>query len=123
MQDKEIEFQIQIGSKLYPENAIRTVQEAFTQLAKCLGINNSSFHGVDIYPLEYRSHKFIIGIDTEKILEAGFTGINTKAGDLMVVKVKQASGIAQINLCNKMYITLHSDQILNIRDTGVDVFD
>ena len=78
---------------------------------------------MDIYPLEYRSHKFIIGIDTEKILEAGFTGINAKAGDLMVVKVKQASGIAQNNLRNKMYITLHSDQILNIRDSGVEVFD
>jgi hypothetical protein len=122
-QDKEIEFQIQIGSKLYPENSIRSVQEAFSQLAKCLGINNSAFHGVDIIPLEYRSHKFIIGIDTEKILEAGFTGINTKAGDLMVIKVKQASGIPQANICNKMYITLHSDQILNIRDTGVEVFD
>ncbi len=122
-QDKEIEFQIQIGSKLYPEYPIRSIQEAFTQLVKCLGINNSAFHGVDILPLEYRSHKFIIGIDTEKILEAGFTGINTKAGDLMVIKVKQASGIAQNNLCNKMYITVHRDQILNIRDSGVEVFD
>ena len=122
-QDKEIEFQIQIGSKLYPEYPIRSVQEAFTQLTKCLGINNSAFHGVDIIAQEYRSHKFIIGIDTEKILEAGFTGINTKAGDLMVIKVKQASGITQENLCNKMYITLHSDQILNIKDNGIEVFD
>jgi hypothetical protein len=73
--------------------------------------------------LEYRSHKFIVGIDTEKILEAGFTGMNTKAGDLMTIKVKQASGIDPSNLCNKVYITLHSDQILNIRDTGVEVFD
>ncbi len=47
-QDKEIEFQIQIGSKLYPEYPIRSVQEAFTQLTKCLGINHSAFHGVDI---------------------------------------------------------------------------
>ena len=121
--DKEIEFQIQIGSKLYPEYPIRSVQEAFTQLVKCLGINNSAFHGIDMIAQEYRSHKFIIGIDTEKILEAGFTGINTKAGDLMVIKVKQNSGITQGNLANKMYITLHSDQILNIRDSGVKVFD
>ena len=122
-QDKEIEFQIQIGSKMYPEYPIRSVQEAFTQLVKCLGINNSAFHGVDIIAQEYRSHKFIVGIDTETILEAGFTGINTKAGDLMCIKVKQSSGISQAKICNKMYITLHSDQILNIRDTGVDVFD
>ena len=100
---------------------IRSVQEAFSQLAKCLGINNSAFHGVDIIPLEYRSHKFIVGIDTDKILEAGFT--DTKAGDLMVIKVKEASGIPQANICTRMYITLHSDNILNIRDSGVEVFD
>ena len=92
-------------------------------MVKCLGINNSAFHGVNIIAREYRSHKFIIGIDTEKILEAGFTGINTKAGDLMCIKVKHNSGITQDNICNKMYITLHSDQILNIRDTGCEVFD
>jgi hypothetical protein len=64
-----------------------------------------------------------VGIDTEKIFKAGFTGMNTKAGDLMTIKLKQASGSAQSNLCNRIYITLHSDQILNIRDTGVEVFD
>ena len=122
-QDKEMEFQIQIGSKMYPEYPIRSIQEAFSQLVKCLGINNSAFHGVDIIPLEYRSHKFIIGIDTEKILEAGFTGINTKAGDLMVIKLKQSSGIPQANICTRMFFTLHSDNILNIRDTGCEVFD
>ena len=122
-QDKEIEFQIQIGSKMYPEYPIRSVQEAFSQLVKCLGVNNSAFHGIDVIAQEYRSHKFIIGIDTEKILEAGWTGINTKAGDLMCIKVKQASGISQAKLCNKMYITLHSDNVLSILNSGVEVFD
>jgi len=122
-QDKELEIQIQLGSKMFPEYPIRSCQEAFTQLIKCLGIQNSAFHGVDILPLEYRSHKFIVGIDTEKILEAGFTGMNTKAGDLMTIKIKQASGIDRSNICDKLFITLHSDQILNIRDTGVEVFD
>ena len=122
-QDKEIEFQIQIGSKMYPEYPIRSVQEAFSQLVKCLGINNSAFHGVDMIAQEYISHILIIGIDTENILEAGWTGINTKAGDLMVIKVKQASGIPQAKLCNKMYITLHSDNVLAIRDSGCVVFD
>jgi hypothetical protein len=31
---------------------------------------------------QYRNDHFIIGVDTEKILEAGFTGLNTKAGRL-----------------------------------------
>ena len=122
-QDKDLEIQIQIGSKLYPEYPIKSISEAFTQLAKCLGINNSAFHGVNIRYFDYRSCKFIVGIDTEKILEAGFTGLNTKAGDLMTIKVKHGSAVDTTRLCTKMYITLHSDQILNIRDTGVEVFD
>jgi hypothetical protein len=36
--------------------------------------------------MQYFNDKFIIGVDTEKILEAGFTGLNTRAGDLMVLK-------------------------------------
>ena len=95
---------------MYPEYPIRSCQEAFTQLVTCLGINNSAFHGVDIIAQEQRSHKLFLGID-RKILEAGFTGINTEAGDLMCIKVKQSSGINQENICNKMYITLHSDNI------------
>jgi hypothetical protein len=122
-QDKEIEWQIQLGSKVYPEMPVRSLQESFCQLVKCLGINNSAFHALDIVPIEYRSNKFIIGMDFEKILEAGFTGINTKAGDLMVIKVKQPSTIDQVNICNQLYITLHSDNVLNIKDTGVEVYD
>jgi hypothetical protein len=124
-QDKEIEWQIQLGSKMYPEYPVRSHQESFSQLVKCLGINNSSFHAVDILGAEYRSSKFIIGMDFEKILEAGFTGINTKAGDLMVIKVKQpSSSVAPTaNMCNQLHIVLHSDQVLNIRDTSIDVYD
>ena len=102
---------------------IRSGQEALSQLVKCLGINNSAFHGVDMIAQEYRSYIFIIGIDTEKILEASWTGINTKAGDLTVIKVKQASGIAQISICNTMYITLHSHNLVNIRYSRIEVFD
>ncbi len=94
---------------MFPENPIRSVQEAFTQSVKCLSIKQNAFHGVAILPIEKRCHKFNVGIKTEKILEAGITGINTKAGDLMVIKFNQASGIAQIYVCNKMFMTLHSD--------------
>ena len=65
-QDKDLEIQIQIGSKMYPENPVKSIAEAFTQLAKCIGINNSAFYGINILPMEYRSHKFVFGIDTEK---------------------------------------------------------
>ena len=119
---REVELQIQIGSKLFPEYPIRSLGEAFYQLKKTLGIHTSSFHNIDIPEIMYRNRKFIVGIDTEKVLSAGFTGLNTKAGDLMTIRVKQAStdGASQ---ADKMQIILHADMILNIRDTGVEVME
>ncbi len=68
---------------MFRECPIRDVRKAFTQSAKSLKIYNRALHGVDIHRLEYRSYKFVLGIDTGKILEAGFTGNSAKAGDLM----------------------------------------
>mgnify|MGYP003347592205 CR=1 FL=1 len=124
----EFEFQLQIGSKLFPEYPIRSHNEAYYQLKKALGVQASAVHNFDISAREYRSQKFVLGTDCEKVLDAGFTGLNTRAGDLMTVKFKYAgkgtavSGIYP-NLADRLHIVLHSDQIMEIRDTGVQVFD
>ena len=120
--DKELEYQIQIGSKLYPEYPVKSLQEAFYQLRKTLGIHATNFHSCDILDDTYRNYNFIIGVDTEKVLAAGFTGLNTKAGDLMTVKCTSMSTVAA-ELPSTIYIVLHSDMVMNIRDTGVEVFE
>ena len=119
-----MEFQVQIGSKMYPEIPIRANAEAFSQLVKCLGVHNSAFRGVAIDAYRYKLHQQIIGIDTEKVLNAGFTGINTRAGDLMTIKAKaiNPAGFGSNNPI-KLYSVLHTDNILEIRDGGVTVFD
>ena len=58
-------FQLQIGSKLFPEYPIKTHAEAFYSLRKALGIQATNLHSIDMDGTEYRSNKFIIGIDTE----------------------------------------------------------
>jgi len=118
---KDVQFQLQIGSKLYPEYPIWSTQESFYQLRKCLGVHASSFHSIDISPIEYKSTKYIVGIDTEKVLSAGFTGLNTKAGDLMTVKFNRMP--TDNTAPDKMYIILHADIVMNIRDTGVEIFE
>jgi len=118
----EFEFQVQIGSKLYPEYPIRAHSEAFYQLQKTLGVQSSDVHSFDITSVQYRDNKFVLGIDTEKVLEAGFTGLNTKAGDLMTVKFKYNDG-APARLADRMHIVLHADMIVEVRDSGVTVFD
>ena len=75
-----------------------------------------------------KSTKYILGIDTEKVLEAGFTGLNTRAGDLLTVKFKYAKPAASgavntVRIADLMHVVLHSDHIRVIRDTGVRVLD
>jgi len=128
-QDGEFEFFLQIGSKLFPEYPIRSHNEAFYQLKKTLGVQASSVHNFQILASEYRDNKFILGTDCERVLDAGFTGINTRAGDLMSVSLKyndrgneDENGIYE-RLADRIHIVLHSDQILEIRDSGCQVFD
>ena len=123
----EFEFQLQIGSKLFQEYPIRSHAEAYYQLKKTLGVQASAVHNFDISAVAYTDYKFIVGIDCERILDAGFTGLNTRAGDLMTVKYKlpNASRVTDPSqlLADRMHIVLHSDQIMEIRDTGIQVFD
>jgi hypothetical protein len=122
---QELQWQLQIGSKMFPEYPCSSLSETFYQLKKALGIAGSAFHSLAITAEQYRNDHFIIGVDTEKILEAGFTGLNTRAGDLMIVRIKPANGsVADMPLwATSMFIMLHTDQILEIRDTGCQVFD
>ena len=120
--DGEFEFQLQIGSKLFPEYPVRSHTEAYYNLKKTLGVQASSVHNFNISPIEFRDYKMILATDCERVLNAGFTGINTRAGDLLTVKLKYNSNDAD-RLADRIHIVLHSDQILEIRDSGCQVFD
>jgi hypothetical protein len=118
----EFKFYVQIGSKMYPEYPMRSHSEAYSQLKKTLGIQSSNVHSFDINAKEYRDHKLILATDCEKVLDAGWTGLNTRAGDLMRVTLEYNSTEAA-RLADQMHIVLHSDQIVEIRDTGIQIFD
>ncbi len=76
----KFEAQLQLGAKLYPEYPIRSHAEAYYQLRKTLGAQSSNVHKFDVDCHEYRTCKFVWATDMERVLEAGFTGMNTRAG-------------------------------------------
>ena len=89
-----------------------------------MGIHQSPFHSLDISGAQYRDYKHIIAIDTEKVLEASFTGLNTRAGELLTVKVKPIDSAGMdTTKPTKFYTTLMTDNIMEIRDTGITIFD
>ena len=113
-------LQVQIGSKLFPEYPIKSHAEAFYSLRKALGVQANNLHSIDIDGNEYRNNKFIVGIDTEKLLGLSFTGMNTR-NNLMTVHLKTLG--TDVYTANRMHIALLSEQILEIGDVGVQVFD
>ena len=109
---------VQVGSKLIPEYPMRDTTETFYQLRKAVG------HPINIFSRWYHSTKYIIGIDLEKISGAGFTGLNTKAGELLTLNFRNCiSGTDQTSVPGRVYCVLHYDAVLNIRDSGVELLD
>ncbi len=122
-QDYELDScYIQIGSKIYPEYPIRSHAEAFYQLTKCLVVQASDIHNLDINTNQYHFYKFIMGIDLEKVLEARGTGFNTKSGDLITIYFKHRRTDAA-NLADEISTVLVAENILTLSNVGVEVFD
>ena len=88
-----------------------------------MGILNSTAFSCDIDFRKYRTLHHILAIDAERTLQAGYTGLNTRMGDLLTVKIKPVGTLTADRMPDSMQIILHSDQIMNIADSGVQVMD
>ena len=123
----ELEYQVQIGSKQFPEYPIRSLAEAFCQLRKTMGILGSNVGNIDIMSQQYQKLHHIVALDTEKTLQAGYTGLDMKRGQLLTVKVKATdtsnNGLSADRMPDNIHIVLHSDQIMDIGFSGVMVQD
>ena len=114
------QFQLQIGSELIPECPIEDSTKCFYHLRKTVG------HPISIYSRWYHSTKYVIGVDMEKMSGAGFSGMNTKAVDLITVNFRDChhSNVnTAASIPSRMYAVLHYGAVLNIRDSGIELSD
>ena len=108
-------FQVQVGSKLYPEYPITSSNECYYQLKKYLGRNALSIDRV-----RYRDNQFIIGISTEKLTNVAFSGTNTKSSQITLHMNLASDGLLSFD---SMHIVLLNTGILEISDQSVAVYD
>ena len=109
---------------------IRSSQEAYYQLRKCLGSQSvNSAYAVNILDREYRSSKFILAFDCEKMTNVGFSGLNTRTGDLITIKMlnlihKDNDGLVWAGTYPDLqHTTLEFDAIMTISDAGVTMLE
>ena len=119
---RELSYNISVGAKQFQIFEVRSNAEAFYHLEKCLGQQSSKFSGLDITADQYYNHTFIIGQNFETAgADASWSGLNTKMGDTVCVRIKNAA--PEADRPTRMYITLVGEQILNVGDSGCTVFD
>ena len=121
---KELEYQVQIGSNMIPEYPCKSLAQTHYELKKSLGIHGSAWHSMSAAAVQYIRDHFFIGIDTEKCLGAAWTGLNTKAGDLLTFKIKGANAELPASYApTKLFTTINSENVLEIGITGASVYD
>jgi len=113
---------------------VKTSQEAFYELMKTIGAHEmTSSYTVDILPREYRSWKYIIGVSFENAPGSLFSGVSTRNGDLLTIKLKGCQHYNRIvpgtpdvlaySTPEYIYCVLEYDAVLNVSDLGVQMFD
>eukprot|EP00969_Alexandrium_andersonii_P042801 1877308-Alexandrium_andersonii.AAC.1 len=73
----DLEFQLQIGSKLFLGCPMMSLAEHFCSLNKTFGIRGS--YATDVVSMDrahYMDDQFIIGVDCGQLVGASFTGQN-----------------------------------------------
>jgi hypothetical protein len=108
----------------FPSILYRSLAQAFYELRKALGLHSAAYFNISPTLIQYRKDHFIIGIDCEKILDASFTGLDAKAGQLLTINISGANGNIPLNICLINYM-LHFNMILywKLSDSGAVVFD
>ena len=123
--DKEIQLYMQLGSKIIPEYPCQSVAECFYRLKESLNLPDYHQHAISVKFKNYVDNKFVFGVSFEKIPDAEWSGINTKAGQILMINCKamNEAGITSNNIATTLYTLLECQQILEVRDVGVTVYD
>ena len=118
--DRPFSFQLQLGSKLWPEQPMNSVAEMYETLRKAVGTHNQDVKNISVERFSYTGDKFIIGVDLEKNLGDPFSAENTRAGDVLRLVFTGIDTTANLKHC---YVHLIGSSVVEIRETGAFVFD
>ena len=91
---------------------------------KALNLPMFHQHSMSIDFKQYRDRQFVYAFSFEKVPDSSYTGINTRAGQQMLIKVKPInSSINVADMPDQLYATLLSERVLEIKDLGLKAYD
>ena len=122
---ENIESHVTIGSKRFPEFAVKGVAGHFWRLVSALGIAKSLPHTVNVDVEGYKTNSFCISTDFEATPMVASSGVNTQGGQEIALHVKGMIGAdgTQPNLLRRCYACLHYEAIVELRATGASLLN
>ena len=124
----EVELQLQIGSKVIPVLPTRSLAEQFYQLRQAIMGSNNSLTQLNISAADYRTFKYINCFDLQKVPGAFSSGLSTRTGDLITIKVlnlqhpPMPNGSVWLNSYGDfLHATFHHDLVMSVTDSGVTI--
>ena len=129
--DSKVSLMVALGAKRFPIKPIDSAAFFFENLKKTLNLYATSIGGIHIEPYRYMSNQFIMGVSTERVPGQQFSGVSSRAGDLIYLMFNglptsyTAPGHAPsvANLADRLWVTVITDQIVELSAAGCVVFD
>ena len=117
-----LSWQVQIGPKNYLEASPSANQaEPFSLLRQAVGVYDESIRTTSIHEAGYRGNQFVIGVPMQVVMGQPFISVNTRSGDLLIVKVNNLSGDAK--QAGRIFVHMVAETIVDLRESGVQVMD
>ena len=121
---RNLTWQVQIANKKYPEFECQSLAETMYFLRRALHFMNPDQDAMSISYKHFREDKFVIGISYEKMADINFTGVNTKMGSLLVLKLKGTNGaLPTEEAVQEIFCHLISETVLEVRESGSIIYD
>ena len=118
-----LSFDVQLGSLRFPETPCTSIPEAFSLLRQATAVYDQSLQTLNISSQSYAANSFVIGVPMQTVPGAAFSGLSTRSGDLISVRCKGMATNNSINAAEKVFVTMLSEQIIEIREGSVAVLD
>ena len=129
--DPKFSLMVALGAKRFPIKPIDSGAFFYENLKKALNIYSTSLGGFNIVPYRYMTNQSIMGVSTERVPGQQFSGVSSRAGDLIYLQFANmptsytAPGHAATTngLPDRVFVTIVSDQIVELSAAGCVVFD
>ena len=113
---ESLESHVTVGSKRYPEFAVKGTTSHFWKLTQALGVAKSLPHSVNVDQDSYQTNSFQMGTDLEACPMVASPGVNTTGGQELALHVKGFNDGA--NVPRRCWACIHYEAIVELRATG-----